>query len=408
MVWPISIKSVPQFFKRIAGTNRNVLMLGISAALILLIVLAETAVPANVVGAYGFVLPILLIATARNRRLMLVTLLLCMMATYAGLLRPTKPGRFVSAAINRTVVVGVLIGVAYFAMTREERKAREEAARAELALQTEHLLTANAQLVEIKDALNRSERLAAVGQLVASVAHEVGTPLHSIAWHVQALGEEPMVSPDMRKRIGIVESQISRVVRIIEELLSSTRQRKPVLARLPIESLVQPVGALMAPAFAGKGVILKVEPTDAGACLRGDVEQLQQVLVNLMENALAATKSGDEVVVAVDRRTPSPDEAEQRRRTGEPPLEAMVLVTVRDTGCGIPEEHLARTAEPFFTTKAIGDGTGLGLYLSRQIVAAHGGALSIQSEVGKGTTVTIALPGESERTIEEAWREDGA
>jgi len=80
----------------------------------------------------------------------------------------------------------------------------------------------------------------------------------------------------------------------------------------------------------------------------------------------------------------------------------MVLVTVRDTGCGIPEEHLARTAEPFFTTKAIGDGTGLGLFLSRQIVAAHGGALSIQSEVGKGTTVTIALPGESERTIEEA------
>ncbi len=402
MGWPISIKSVPQFFKRIAGTNRNVLMLGISAALILLIVLAETAVPANVVGAYGFVLPILLIATARNRRLMLVTLLLCMMATYAGLLRPTKPGRFVSAAINRTVVVGVLIGVAYFAMTREERKAREEAARAELALQTEHLLTATAQLVEIKDALNRAERLAAVGQLVASVAHEVGTPLHSIAWHVQALGEEPIVSPDMRKRIGIIESQIGRVVRIIEELLSSTRQRKPVLARLPVESLVQPVGALMSPAFAGKGVILRVVPTDAGACLRGDVEQLQQVLVNLMENALAATKAGDEVVLAVDHRTPSPDEMEQRRRTGEPPLEAMVLVTVRDTGCGIPEEHLARTAEPFFTTKAIGDGTGLGLFLSRQIVAAHGGALSIQSEVGKGTTVTIALPGESERTIEEA------
>ncbi|MGH6630100.1 MAG: hypothetical protein ACREB3_10245, partial [Burkholderiales bacterium] len=100
MVGQIQMKSVLQCLKRIAGTNRNVVMLGISAALILLIVLAETAVPANVVGAYGFVLPILLIATARNRRLMLVTLLLCIVATYAGLLRPTKPGRFVTAAIN--------------------------------------------------------------------------------------------------------------------------------------------------------------------------------------------------------------------------------------------------------------------------------------------------------------------
>src|SRR5690606_7314224 len=134
------------------------------------------------VGAYGFVLPILLIATARNRRLMLVTVAICVLATYVSLLRPTKPGRFVSAVLNRTVVAGVLTAVAYFARTREERKAREEAARSELALQTENLLRVNAQLAEVKDKLNRSERLAAVGQLVASLAHEVGTPLHSISW----------------------------------------------------------------------------------------------------------------------------------------------------------------------------------------------------------------------------------
>ena len=180
--------------------TRNWLVLSIAGACFLIIVIIEKLAPANVVGAYGYVLPILLVAILRNRTLMLVTVLACVVATYAGLLQPTKPGRFQSAVINRTVVVGVLLIVAYIGMSWEERKAREEAARAALARQTENLLRANAQLVDVKDQLNRSERLAAVGQLVASVAHEVGTPLHSIAWHVQALAEEPTITPDMTRR----------------------------------------------------------------------------------------------------------------------------------------------------------------------------------------------------------------
>ncbi|MBI5411374.1 MAG: hypothetical protein HZA21_05220 [Nitrospirae bacterium] len=390
-------------------TLKHPLVLGISASLFLLIVIAEMVAPANVVGAYGFVLPILLIATARNRRLMYLTVVLCVIATYIGLLRPTKPGRFVSAVINRTVVVGVLAGVAYFAMTREERKAREEAARAELALQTEHLLKANVQLVEIRDALNRSERLAAVGQLVASVAHEVGTPLHSIAWHVQALGEEPGVTVDMRKRVEIIDSQISRVVRIIEDLLSSTRQRKPTPARLPVESLVQPVVGLMGPSFAGKEVALKMESRGEVPPIWGDVEQLQQVLVNLLTNALAATDAGGEVEIEVGSRPATAGEMEAREQAGESPIRTMVTLMVRDTGCGIPQENLHRAFEPFFTTKAIGDGTGLGLFLSRQIVTAQGGSLLIESEVGKGTKVLILLPGCAETVAGSAGRAgDGA
>lgn len=371
--------------RRVAELTRHPVVLLVAAALFLAIVAAEMVAPANVVIAYGFVLPILLIAAARNRRLMYLTVALCLLATYVGLLRPTKPGRFVSALINRSVVAGVLIGVAYLAMTREERKAREEAARADL-------LQAHAQLAEIKDALNRAERLAAVGQLVASVAHEVGTPLHSIAWHVQALAEEPVLTPDMRKRVEVIDSQIGRVVRIIEDLLSSTRQRQPVLAPLPVVNLVQPVAALMAPSFAAKGVTLAIEPCDPALALQGDVEQLQQVLVNLLANALAATKTGGMVTVLVDRRPVTADEAETRRRAGDPPVAEMVLLTVRDTGCGMPEEHVSRALEPFFTTKAMGDGSGLGLFLSGQIVKAHGGALSIVSQVNKGTSVVIALP----------------
>jgi len=367
-------------------------VLATSVVLILLIVVIEMIAPANVVIAYGFVLPILLIATARNRRLMYLTLALCIAATYIGILRPTKPGRFQSAVINRTVVVGVLIAVAYFAMTREERKAREEAARAELALQSEKLLRANTQLVEMKDALNRSERLAAAGQLAASVAHEVGTPLHSIAWHVQVLGEEPSMTPEMQKRIAIIDSEINRVVRSIKELLSSTRQRKPNPARLQMDRLVQSVSALMEPSFVGKGVSLKVEVGADAPVVWGDVEQLQQVLMNLMTNALAATNAGQEVRITVGTRAATTDEVEERRRTGNPAVSTLVTVTVSDTGCGMLEEHRKRAFEPFFTTKAIGDGTGLGLFLSREIVTVHGGSLSIESELGKGTTVVISLP----------------
>ncbi|OLB99455.1 MAG: hypothetical protein AUH35_03045 [Nitrospirae bacterium 13_1_40CM_62_7] len=387
-------------FTRIAGANKHSLVLGGSAALFLLIVAAEMVAPANVVGAYGFVLPILLVATARNRRLMLLTVALCVMATYIGLLRPTKPGRFVSAVINRTVVVGVLIGVAYFAMTREERKAREEAARAEL-------LRANAQLVEVKDALSRSERLAALGFLASSVAHEVGTPLHSIAWHVQSLGEEPSVTPEMKEKIAIIDTELSRVVRIITEKLSSTRQPKPAPSRLQLEHLVQSVVALMEPPFVGKMVRLRMDLGAETAVVWGDLEQLRQVLVNLLTNALAATRSGDEVVLVLGRRAATFTELEERRLAGEPPIETMVTLTVRDTGCGIPDEHLKRVFEPFFTTKAVGDGTGLGLFLSREIVVAHGGTLSIESVLGKGTMVVIALPSYTELATGMAAGTDG-
>jgi signal transduction histidine kinase len=168
---------------------------------------------------------------------MVLTVMLCIGATYAGLLQPTKPGRFVSAVFNRSMVATVLIGVAYFAMTREERKAREEVARAEL-------LRANAQLVEVKDALSRSERLAALGLLASSVAHEVGTPLHSIAWQVQSLAEDPHIAPEMRKTVEMIDSELNRVVRIIKEKLSLTRQPKREYAPFRLDDLAQSVVAL--------------------------------------------------------------------------------------------------------------------------------------------------------------------
>jgi signal transduction histidine kinase len=373
--------------------NRDRLILSIAAVLSLLITVMEVFFPLNVVGAYGFVLPILLVATIRNRKLMYVTVLLCVVVSYGGLFQPTKKKeRFTTVVINRTMVVCVLIGVAYIGMKSEERKAREEAARAALARQTENLLQANAQLADMKDRLYHSERLAAVGQLVASVAHEVGTPLHSIAWHVQALAEEPGVTADMKKRIDIVDDQLNRVVRIIQDLLSSTRQRKLEPSWQVPGPLVQPVVALMEPAFHAKQVTLRVEEDALLPMAWADAEMIHQVFVNLLTNALVATGAGGTVTVAIESRPASADEAEAGQCTGRM-IDTMVLLKVCDTGCGIPQENLQRAFEPFFTTKAVGKGTGLGLFLSRETVLAHGGTLAIESEVGKGTTVTVALLG---------------
>lgn len=373
--------------------RQNRIILTIAAAFFLVIVVLETVAPANIVGAYALVLPILLVATLRNRPLMLATVIACVAATYLGLMQPTKPGRFQAAVINRTVVAGVLVMVAYIGLTREERKAREETARQALAQQTESLLRANALLVDAKDQLNRSERLAAVGQLVASVAHEVGTPLHSIAWHVQALGEEPGVTPDMKKRITIIDEQLNRVVRIIQDLLSSTRQRKPEPSWMSVDQVIGPATALMEPAFHAKGVALTSEMAIGVPLVWADAGKLHQVLVNLFTNALAATPPQGTVDVHVGARAATPQELEAGQQLAQDMSSMVVTVAVRDTGIGMPPSDVQNAFQPFFTTKEVGKGTGLGLFLSRETIQAHGGTLSLASEQGRGTIVTITLPG---------------
>jgi signal transduction histidine kinase len=323
---------------------------------------------------------------------MLMTVVACILATYLGLMQPTKPGRFQSAVINRSVVAGVLLIVAYIGMTWEERKAREEAARAALARETENLLKANTQLVSAKDQLNRSERLAAVGQLVASVAHEVGTPLHSIAWHVQALAEEPGVTPEMKKRVTVIDEQLTRVVRIIQDLLSSTRPRLPEPTWLPVEQVISPAAVLMEPAFHAKEITLTVEIPKDLPLIWADKEKLHQVLVNVLANALAATPPRGTVSVSAEVRAASSDELDRGRRVATAMSPQVIAVAVRDTGCGMPETDVQKAFEPFFTTKAVGKGTGLGLFLSRETVLAHGGSLVLESDTSQGTTVTVTLP----------------
>jgi len=155
-------------------------------------------------------------------------------------------------------------------------------------------------------------------------------------------------------------------------------------------------------------VALKTNLGTEAAVVRANAEQLRQVLVNLLTNALAATNEGGEVVIVLGRRAVTLAELEERRRREDPPIDTMVTVTVRDTGCGMPEENVKQAFEPFFTTKAIGDGTGLGLFLSREIVQSHGGSLSIDSAPALGAMVVIALPGDPGSEVEINTDESGA
>ena len=119
---------------------------------------------------------------------------------------------------------------------------------------------------------------------------------------------------------------------------------------------------------------------------------MHQVLVNVFANALAATPPQGAVRVSVGAREALPEELDCGRRVADAMSPLMVTVAVQDTGCGMPEADVQKAFEPFFTTKAVGTGTGLGLFLSRETVLAHGGSLLLRSETGRGTTVTIALP----------------
>jgi two-component system NtrC family sensor kinase len=116
-------------------------------------------------------------------------------------------------------------------------------------------------------------------------------------------------------------------------------------------------------------------------------------MVNLLANALAATPPHGTVKVLVGDHAASSDELDRGRRVADAMSPQVITVAVQDTGCGMPEVDMQKAFEPFFTTKAVGKGTGLGLFLSRETVLAHGGSLSLESETGHGTTVTVTLPG---------------
>jgi two-component system sensor histidine kinase PilS (NtrC family) len=247
-------------------------------------------------------------------------------------------------------------------------------------------------VVEMEAELRRSERLAGIGELSASIAHEIRNPLAAISGSIQilqkggALGQQ---AGETRRLMDIVLRETDRLNHLITDFLQYARpgpiQPEPVALEAAISDLLEIYGAVLPEA-----VELHVE-LEAGIGVHADPAQLRQLLWNLMLNACQAMPEGGRLAIAAHAAPPPApqDGASSRRKASQGP-EAWVEIAVRDQGVGIPPEALERIFDPFFTTRS--DGSGLGLATVHRIVQEHGGSIRLESSVGAGTVVRVRLP----------------
>jgi two-component system NtrC family sensor kinase len=250
---------------------------------------------------------------------------------------------------------------------------RVQAATAELRSRNRELVETNQHLFKLRQELSRAEQMAAIGQTVSNVAHQIGTPLNLVSGYIQIIMEEEGPGSAVTRRLHIAQEQIQKVTAAVRGLLDRSRhapRHEPIDAGV----LVTKMCGLVEPALAVQGVRLELEIADALPPVAADAVQLELALLNLISNALDAMPAGGSLTVTVG------------------PAGDGVRVEVADTGEGIAPELVGRIFEPWMTTKPEGRGTGLGLSITREVIAEHGGTISVRSEVGVGTAFTVELP----------------
>ena len=246
----------------------------------------------------------------------------------------------------------------------------------ELRKTVEELQDSNRSLETTKEALVKSEKLASMGQLAAGIAHEVNNPLGILLLHANLLLEDCESDPEVSADVKLIVDQANRCKKIISGLLNFARQSRVVRQPTDVTDLVAEVLRTI-PIAEGIAVEVVDHLEDPVAELDGD--QMIQVLTNLLTNAQHAMPDGGAITVTLDG------------------TEENVILTVRDEGTGIPKENLDKLFSPFFTTKQVGKGTGLGLAVTHGIVKMHRGQITVESNADPaagptGTTFTISLP----------------
>ncbi len=221
--------------------------------------------------------------------------------------------------------------------------------------------------------LRHADRLSTVGKLAAGIAHELGTPLNVITGRASFLARatEPA---DVQRQAGAITEAAERMSRLVKQLLSFARRNEPKLRAQTVWPVVQRATAFVEPLARKRGVTIE------GHCEAADVEaeidgaQIEQVLTNLLMNAIQASAPTSRIEVRATADATS------------------ISIAVQDRGEGISEAEIAKVFDPFYTTKDVGEGTGLGLSVARGIAEDHGGTIALVSKRGAGTTATLKLP----------------
>ncbi|MGZ5002046.1 MAG: two-component system sensor histidine kinase NtrB, partial [Chthoniobacterales bacterium] len=222
-----------------------------------------------------------------------------------------------------------------------------------------------------------SERFNALTLLAAGVAHEIGNPLNSLHIHLQLMERQvkkldPADRKPLQESIQIARSEISRLDSIVTQFLRAIRPSKPQLQRENVNTILDESLRFFAPEIEARDIVVEQELRSDLPLLELDRDQMKQAFYNVIKNSFEAMKRRGILRIRTDMDA------------------THVLVSFTDTGGGMPAESLSRVFEPYFTTKSTG--SGLGLLIVRRIVREHGGELALQSDAGKGLTLTIRLP----------------
>lgn len=233
----------------------------------------------------------------------------------------------------------------------------------------------NTERRRLEAILTQSEKLAAIGQLAASVAHEISNPLTAIIANAQILRRELPGNSDLQVSVDLISRAGARAAQVVRNLLDFARKEDYALSLTDLNETIDLAIELIHHEILARGVRLEFTPDPDLPPLLASPDHLQSVWLNLMLNAIDS----------IDK-TPGEIKIVTRMQSGE------IQALVSDNGKGIPADRLTRIFEPFYTTKAVGRGTGLGLSVSYRVVQQHGGRISVESQLGVGSVFTVSFP----------------
>jgi two-component system, NtrC family, sensor kinase len=241
-------------------------------------------------------------------------------------------------------------------------------------LATTELRAANRNLILTQQRLSQAQRMAAIGQVTASLAHEIGTPLNAIAGHLQLLARNHPGCGDTQRRLKIVNTQLVSIVDTVKSLLERTHRRPIRPQPTQINTIVDELLLLVAPMFESHSIRVSQQLEDGLPCVLADRESLHQVFLNLVNNSLEAMPEGGEMKFVTNYLA----------------LANVIEVRLIDSGTGICDDAKNHLFEPMWTTK--NSGSGLGLAIAREIVIEHGGHIDCIMDVEKGAEFRVVLP----------------